>query len=175
MQCLLGSRRMSSIHLYMPPLNSVKHVRLNIYTWDPACLTLQTHLRRRVNEWKRFRQNTFRHVMAARPLCGAGLPRFNLLLRACGLGNQGASRGLAGGPEHCWLCCLSLSLHREEINAFRVGSGSMRLRRGVEHHVRALRTKNLYHLISTQHFAASENETDKSAEYCGGSLQYGVR
>lgn len=48
----------SSFVFLRPPLNSLKHGRLNIYMSLRACLMLKAHFHRRVNEWKSFRQNT---------------------------------------------------------------------------------------------------------------------
>lgn len=128
-----------------PPLNSLKHGWLNIYTSALACLMLTAYSHRRVNEWKSFRQNTSSgwwvpgHFTVPVPQVQ---PPFQ------GIGDR--DPGFCSGAQLRSTALLTLlSLWKEAICAFRVGSAPKRLNRGGPgHHVRALQTKTTSHLIS---------------------------
>lgn len=127
------------LHSFLwPPLNSLKRGRLNIYTSALACLMLKAHSHSRVNEWKSFRQNTSSgwwvpgHFTAPVPQVQ---PPFQ--------GMRDSDPGVCSGAQWRSTALLTLlSLWKEAICAFRVGSGPKRLYGcGLEYHVRALRTK----------------------------------
>lgn len=147
---------MSSHSLLRPLLNSLEHARLNIYKSAFACLMLKAHSHCRVNEWKSCRQNTSSswwvpgHFTVTHRL-PTGSTSFSGHERRRPPG-RGSLLGWGGSAERRGPADAAVSLWKEAICAFRVGSGPKGLNRGgLDCHPRALHTKTTSYMMSCEH------------------------
>lgn len=140
---------MSSHSLLRPLLNSLEHARLNIYKSAFACLMLKAHSHCRVNEWKSCRQNTSSSWWVP----GHFTVTHRLPTGSTSFSGHERRRPSVGGAQRRGGALLTLlSLWKEAICAFRVGSGPKGLNRGgLDCHPRALHTKTTSYMMGCEH------------------------